>query len=97
MTQTIWKFPLAIEPRQVLLMPGGARVLHVGVQANAMNNVLCLWALVDQTIPTSPRHFDIFGTGHEIPPADAGGRRYIGTAQMGQYVWHVFERVSIEL
>ena len=34
------------------------------------------------------RGFAIIGTGHDVP----SGAEYVGTAHVGPFVWHVFER-----
>ena len=89
----IWKFPLRFEHDQRIDMPAGATVLHVAMQGE----LLCVWAQVDTGAYLEARRFDIFGTGHEIAPPDAGKRQYVGTVHAGVYVWHVFERVSVEV
>lgn len=80
----IWKYPLDEAGRQTLLMPRGARVLCVQVQADEMQ----LWALVDDRAPNEPRNFAVYGTGHDLPGKPG---EYLGTVQLGAFVWHVFE------
>jgi hypothetical protein len=88
----IWKYPLVansdwrtIKGRQVIEMPGNARILTVQVQGDTP----CLWALVEVGEPPRARGIQIYGTGHQAD--DAGV--YIGTFQLaqGQLVFHVFE------
>jgi hypothetical protein len=63
-------------------MPQGAQCLTVQIQRGGA----CLWAIVDPAAPVVYRHVRIAGTGHPAPPeAD-----YLGTLQMGDYVWHYF-------
>jgi hypothetical protein len=82
--KTVWKYPIGFAGD--LTMPEGARPLHVAVQRDTIQ----MWALVDTERPTVRRTFLACGTGHDIPANSV----YIGTALMGQFVWHVFELVS---
>lgn len=88
MTLQVWKFPL--RPDEVVIMPIGAKPLHVGEQFGS----LVLWALCDDQADQEPRLFEIVGTGHPLPdyPLD-----FIGTALLmgGTLVLHVFERSEI--
>ena len=82
---TVHKFPLAAIPDVELMMPAGARLLHVGHQDGA----LMLWAEVDEQAPAERRQFVVVGTGWG-KPADA--EVYVGTVQAPNgLVWHVFE------
>ena len=89
MRQTIWKYEMAVEDWVRIVIPDGARFLKIGEQ----DRKLCLWVLVD--LEKSPRayYFRIFGTGQDIPECIG---EYIGTAQIGSYVWHVFEETAKE-
>ena len=93
MSQRIYKYPLALTDTQSIVLPEGAEVLHVGMQDDG----LMLWALVDADRTGVHRTFQVAGTGHSV--SLPGGRLvYIGTvlAPLG-LVWHVFERVSVEM
>lgn len=84
----IWKYELKITDTQRVLVPLGAKFLTTQFQ----HGVLCLWAMVDETIEkTEDRLIRIIGTGNPIP--DGHHRKYIATAQHhnGDLVWHVFE------
>ena len=75
------------------VMPAGAQVLSVGPPRNGTQELaaeLDLWAVVDPSAATSPRHFRVVGTGHPMPD-DCG--RFVGTTVThgGALVWHVFE------
>lgn len=85
----IWKYALnppiggnAIE----LIMPKGARVLHVEAQRDAA----VLWVLADPAAAKQVRTFNVYGTGFTVP-SDAG--EYVGTAMLykGDLVIHVFD------
>lgn len=80
----IYKYVLNIVSWQSVAMPIGARVLSVGNQ----NGHLCLWAMVDPSKEIEPRGFSIIGTGNRIV-VDPGP--FVGTVQIDQFVWHVFE------
>jgi hypothetical protein len=80
---TIWKYTIPIEDSFALNMPREATSLHVDMQAG----VPTLWALVDTTAPNEERIFHIVGTGHEVPRYTC----YVGTFQMGMFVWHLWE------
>ena len=77
-------------------MPKDARILHVGAQ----DGNVCLWAFVDTDRLNELRHFRVYETGYSLSGdfIEADLRRetfdasYIGTAQVGEFVWHVFER-----
>lgn len=85
--RAIWEFPLEIRTRQIVMLPAGAKILSVQWQSG----LLCFWALVDPNANKLSRCIEIFGTGHEVGEAL---RIYLGTAQAGPLVWHVFERVN---
>lgn len=88
MARTIYKYPLALtDDIQIIIMPGGAEILHVGVQGENLVPRICLWAYIDPGAETQPRTFRVFGTGHDLPTK----HEYVGTVQMGSYVWHIFE------
>ena len=68
------------------LMPITAKVVRVGMQ----NGDPFLWAIVpdgSQKEIHNKRHFEIFGTGGDIPDNAA----YVGGYQEPPFEWHVFE------
>lgn len=82
---TIWKYVLDITDKQTLFMPREAEFLHVGEQ----NGRLCVWAEVDTDNGLEPVDVFICGTGNQLPVFGAGVL-YVGTAQVGEFVWHVY-------
>lgn len=84
---TIWKFPLKLVGRQIVVMPSGAKILSVQTQEDAV----CLWVMCNPDAPKSHKVIDIHGTGHRIPAETE--RIFIGTVQTenGSLVWHIFE------
>lgn len=81
---TIWKYAISMTETQVIQMPAGAQILHVGQQQRN----LCLWAMVDPQFPCEDRTIEIVGTGN---PMASRRRKYLGTAWIDPFVWHVFE------
>jgi hypothetical protein len=80
----IFKYLLSISDQVLLYLPEGAKILSVQGQADQ----LVLWAIVDTSKSVEPRMFSIYGTGN---PFQSDNARYIGTAQVNELVWHVFE------
>jgi hypothetical protein len=78
----IYKYPLKLVDEQTVEMPNSATLLHVAEQ----NGQLCLWAMVDPRREVVGVPIVIVGTGN--PMGNVG--KYLGTVQMGRFVWHVF-------
>ena len=87
--QTIYKYELPVEGRFVLALPENAQVLTVQIQ----HGKPVLWALLCPGEGAVPRHFEIFGTGLQVPHLDDGSaRHYVNTFQVnGGLVFHLFE------
>lgn len=80
----IFKYPLALEPTQVLQLPIGARILTVKEQ----NDVPTIWAVVDQTEQLADVQVKIVATGEEF---ELDPWRYMSTVLMSNgLVWHIF-------
>lgn len=86
MKTTIWKFPLEITDRQIIVLPEGWEALTVMVQGGS----LCLWAQVNPDATRGGYKIRVAGTGHEIDPSWT----YLGSAQQGPFVWHVFAEAT---
>lgn len=89
----IYKYPLITLGRNTLVMPKGAKVVHVEAQENGARGLglePCLWALVDPMKPGETVTFNVVGTGHAIPD----DCQYVGTCQIPPFVWHVFKEVA---
>lgn len=84
----IWKYELEITDVQSVQMPEGAKIISVANQGG----VLCLWAMVDPMQATRKRAIVIIGTGNPIRSAGKIKLKFIGTALIEQFVWHVFEQ-----
>jgi len=81
----VWKFEIH-QDETPTEMPEGAEIISVGFQGQQ----LMLWALVDVDAQLIPRHIIIRGTGHNILYV-TGNLVFIGTAPLGDLVFHVFE------
>jgi hypothetical protein len=81
----VWKYELNLFGRLTTLeLPAGAVITHFAVQGRRP----CIWAHVNpDSSETEVRGFQIFGTGHPIPP----GAKHVGTVLDGDFVWHAFE------
>lgn len=89
--KAIYKYELKLEEYQVINMQHDAVVLSVQIQ----DGKIFIWALVDNSKSLDGnRSFNIYGTGQEISRLENWTLEqiiYIGTVQLGSFVWHVFE------
>lgn len=81
---TIHKYKLQIVDTQRIAMHANARILTV----QAQDGDLYLWAEVDTSKHVEGRGIVIRGTGR---PFTAWAVSYLGTVQLGGFVWHVYE------
>jgi len=81
---TIWKLPLSISKRNIVMVPRNSQPLTVQIQ----NGVPCLWVTCDDANAPEPPTITCVGTGHPMPLT--GVHAYIGTTQSGRFVWHWF-------
>lgn len=84
--KTVHKFTIPIEDVAGVEMPGGAEILHVGVQ----RGVVCCWALIDTANKKVRRVFRVAGTGH---PIEKNHGEFVGTVILagGDLVFHIFD------
>lgn len=88
----IYKYNLEISGT-TLMLPVGAKVLSLQVQ----NEKPCIWVMGNfkEFQKEEERKFAFAGTGHQLPEdsenPDNYKLEYIGTIQMGIFVWHLFE------
>lgn len=89
---TVHKYPVPLTDDFSIQMPAGAQVLSFQVQYGEMQ----LWALVNPSASSTPRHFRLAGTGHPIEEA-VSRLRFIGTVQLrgGSLIFHLFEIVPL--
>lgn len=81
---TIWKFEVPLLGENAIDMPRGARILSVQVQDHRPY----VWAVVDPAKPVVRRGLRWFATGESRVNAHAP---FIGTVQLGSYVFHLFD------
>lgn len=60
-------------------------IVHVAAR---LPNVVEFWALDSDLAGYDARHFQVYGTGHQIPE----GWGHVGSALVGPFVWHLFEK-----
>lgn len=87
--KTIWKFPLVLTDEQIITVPAGKQFLCAQVQ----NDVIALWARVETNAPLEGAAIRMYLGGQPIPDEDT--LAYIGTVQLGIYVWHIFELLLV--
>lgn len=91
MKKQIWKF--IINTNKIIVeMPKDTEILTIQTQ----NETPCIWALVNPENEKELRHFEVYGTGHDIYYDMGINRKYINTFQLGggSLVFHLFERVN---
>lgn len=86
MNVSIWKYHLVVSDLQLIEMPLGAKILHVGLQSDQIT----VWVEVPLGKELVNRAFGIYGTGFVL---GLDGCEHVGTVQMPNgLVWHVFDR-----
>jgi hypothetical protein len=80
----IFEYSITIEDSFAIQLHEHAKVLCVQIQRGTP----CIWVMGDTTAPLKYRKFYIYGTGHE---AGSCPGFYIGTFQLDDLVWHLFE------
>lgn len=92
--RVVWKYPVpfssdiqAGEVAGVLMLPAGAKVVHVGIDP-ADRGRPAIWVERDDSAPETQRHrFIALATGRHVPD----NWHHHGTAiHEGQLVWHVY-------
>jgi len=85
---TIHKYPFSVTDDFTKEMPEKAQIFCVQMQ----QEVPCIWAMVDTSLPFETREFSIKTTMQAIDITER--LDYIGTFQTstGDSVWHLFER-----
>ena len=65
----------------------------VAVANGATLDEVDFWAEFTAGAPKTPHRFQVFGTGHPLPP----GGRWVGTCpRVSGLVWHLYELISDE-
>jgi len=85
MSKEIWKFSVGITSKeQKIIMPKAAAFLTVQMQQGLAQ----IWAVVDTEAEREEKTIRVYATGEPLSEED---RQYIGTVQIWDTVWHVFE------
>lgn len=71
MAEQIWKYQLHLVSKQMIDVPEGAEVVHVGEQGK----LFCVWLQVDPEAAKVQKTVYCLGTGEDIP----GNAEHIGT------------------
>jgi hypothetical protein len=87
MKRRIFKYTLTLQEYQTLNLPRNAEIITFRSQLGK----LTIWAIVNTELDYVPREFQIVGTGEDFVIAN---RKYIGTAEQGSFVWHLFEVIK---
>lgn len=87
--EVIYKYKLDIVDEQVVKMSIRGKILS----AQNQKGELCIWVKEKPNDPSSNRVIKIIGTGNPIEELDEE-LEFIDTVQIGQFVWHVFEKVG---
>lgn len=85
----IFKYKLNLLDQQEVELPKWSTPLSVQMQ----NGELQMWVLIDTNEPTITANVTIYATGDTLPDNFYVGREhnlFLGTAQDGRFVWHVF-------
>lgn len=91
MTQTIHKYPISPESNQEIILPLGAKILHVGCDPAGDP---ALWAQIDVDIaPNTRRIFWMFGTGHPMPNHHPR-LTHLGSFLYKDGIFHFYEEVA---
>lgn len=80
--RAIYKYPFRLRENH-LELPVGAIFTHFGCQ----HGDLFAWFEVQLDAPQEMRTFEVYGTGREVAPY----AKWMGTAQSGDLVWHLYE------
>lgn len=84
--ETIWKYPLeAPFVARTHQIPREAEIVHVG--ADPGGEGVALWCRVQNDQARVTRRFVYIGTADDFPE----NARYVGSAIVDPYAWHVFE------
>lgn len=84
----IYKQPLEVMPAQAVEMPVGAKVLCVQTQ----NGRPTIWYEFDgHDTAARSRFIYVVPTGADFEIKEP--HRYVGTAQTGPLVWHIYEEI----
>lgn len=88
--RNVLKYAVEVDDQEhVIALPGAGRVVHVGEQ----DGHVVVWVEVTEGggLGGTTLRLRVFGTGHPIPDVP-DPYRHVGTAFVGPFVRHVYER-----
>jgi hypothetical protein len=95
MTHKIFKYSLAVQEKQEINLPKGARIIRVA----DVDGLFFLWAIVDtETTEVETRKIEMYKTGHEFT-THPDKLKYLGECklfimqELGLYVFEVIQDV----
>jgi hypothetical protein len=92
MPHAIYKYTLPPNPgRTTVALPRNARVLSFGRQ----DDNLVFWALIDIDAKLETRVFYLHWTGQPFDYTPRSDSNFIGTVQLGPFVYHLFEGKNV--
>lgn len=88
--KVIYKYVLSLDQGgvQELDLPVDYEILSVQNQ----NGEIAMWVSLTPGWPVTSVRFHIIGTGHHFDPF---GLKYLSTVQVGMFVWHVYQEMSV--
>ncbi len=87
----IYKYILKIADEQVLPIAGFQQILDVQSQ----DGEIVMWVIINPTVSRVTNiEVRIFGTGRPLP-VNLSSYAYMGTTQIGPFVWHIYYRTLI--
>jgi len=88
----IYKYRINLTPTQILELPQGAQILHVGEDTSSTD--ICVWAAVDPTTTQMVR-VPIYVLGTGMLPFPAEPLRHLGSVKQGVFIWHIFTTPAV--
>ena len=85
--KAIFKYSLTLAYSQAVDLPIGAKPLSIQMQGGGV----CLWALVETSVPSTLKTVRMYGTGHDCSDL-AATSQFLGTIQLsgGSLVFRFF-------
>ena len=87
--EIIWKYNVAVDDEQALLVPKGSKLLSVKEQYGNLVAYVLVGKVIKENTTINIR---IFGTGHPIGINTTDEWKYLDTVMTnnGELVWHIF-------
>lgn len=89
-SKTVYKYPLNMYEPTTLDLSGDPVLVSQQEPAKGFGPLLFLWAEFRDSETPRTRTFEVFGTGHVIPPNAVHVQSFLQDA----FVWHVYETTA---